>query len=235
MSRASENDVASAALPVSADDALADRMRRAFEEALLEPISIISSMATLLPEGSQADGPRQAIGSAAMQADTALRDLLEYLEYQVSGVPVVRRRVDLRLLCERVLDSIQAKYADSPIAFTCAGAIEGDWDPDRLASLLSRLVVDAMERGPTRRVLRVLLRAVGHRAVLDVCTAPSKVSEPLPRVFEPFVRSAGEHSAPTLGLSLYLAQQIARAHGGSLEALQDAIAGTTLRVTLPRF
>ena len=77
MSRASENDVASAALPVSADDALADRMRRAFEEALLEPISIISSMATLLPEGSQADGPRQAIGSAAMQADTALRDLLD--------------------------------------------------------------------------------------------------------------------------------------------------------------
>jgi signal transduction histidine kinase len=61
------------------------------------------------------------------------------------------------------------------------------------------------------------------------------VSEAIARVFEPFARSAGDPPAPTLGLSLYLAQQIARAHGGSIEALQDAALGTTLRVTLPRF
>ena len=39
--------------------------------------------------------------------------------------------------------------------------------------------------------------------------------------------------APRLGLGLYLAHEIALAHGGSIESLQDATAGATVRVTLP--
>jgi signal transduction histidine kinase len=237
MSRASDTDDASGAHRVVADGAVeravGDRMRDAFERALLEPLSVIASTASLLPRAAPVDGPERAIASAAVQAEVAVRDLLEYLEYEVSGVPVVRRRVDLRLLCERVLDSIQSRYPESPIAFTGVAPVEGDWDPDRLASLLSRLVVDAMERGPARRVVRVLLRAVGNRAVLDVCTAPAKVPDALPRSFEPFARGA-DGRPPRLGLGLYLAQEIALAHGGAIESLQDATAGTTIRVTLPR-
>jgi signal transduction histidine kinase len=62
------------------------------------------------------------------------------------------------------------------------------------------------------------------------------VPDDLARPFEPFVRASGVEAArtPRLGLGLYLAQEIALAHGGSVEALQDATAGTTLRVTLPR-
>src|ERR1700678_3174760 len=109
MSRASESDDASGARRVVSDGEasapLAERMRGAFERALLEPISVIASMVSVLPREATA-GPGQAIASAAADADIALRDLLEFLEYQLGGVPVVRRRVDLRLLCERVLDSI---------------------------------------------------------------------------------------------------------------------------------
>jgi signal transduction histidine kinase len=236
MSRASESDDASGARPVVVDGALGDRMREAFERALLEPLSVIASMASILPRAASADGPEQAISSAAAQAEVALRDLLEYLEYQLTGVPVLRRRVDLRLLSERVLDSIQSRYPESPIALSCTAAVDGDWDPDRLASLLSRLVVDAVERGPARRVVRVVLRSVGNRAVLDVCTAPSKTSEAPSRPFEPFTRGGSVEggNAPRLGVGLYLAQEIALAHGGSIEALHDSTTGTTLRVTLPR-
>jgi signal transduction histidine kinase len=235
MARASENEDASGARPV-VDGALADRLREAFERALLEPVGIIASMATLLPRGTaQPDGPEQAIASAAAQADVALRDLLEYLEYQAGGVPVVRRRVDLRLLCERVLDSIQARYPESPLAFTGAAPVDGDWDPDRLATLVSRLVVDAIERGPSRRVVRVLLRGVGNRAVLDVCTAPSKALDAPARPFEPFARDRRDPGqAQRLGLGLYLAREIALAHDGSVEALHDPATGATLRLTLPR-
>jgi signal transduction histidine kinase len=235
MARASESDDASGARPV-ADGTLADRMREAFERALLEPVAVIASMATILPRGTaQPDGPEQAIVSAAAQADVALRDLLEYLEYQTRGVPVVRRRVDLRLLCERVLDSIQARYPETPLAFTGAAPVEGDWDPDRLATLVSRLVVDAIERGPSRRVVRVLLRGVGNRAVFDVCTAPSKAIDAPAHPFEPFARDRADAvHAPRLGLGLYLARAIALAHDGSIEALHDAATGATLRLTLPR-
>jgi len=220
MARASESEDASGAHRIDSggiaseavvDGAIGARMREAFERALLEPLSVIASMASLLPRAAQADGPEQAIASAAAHADVALRDLSEYLEYQLSGVPVLRRRVDLRLLCERVLDSIQSRYPDSPIAFSGAAPIEGDWDPDRLASLLSRLVVNAIEQGPAGRVVRVLLRAVGNRAVLDVSTAPTRIPEAPARPFEPFARGGGVAGAQGLGLGLYLAQVIALA------------------------
>jgi signal transduction histidine kinase len=239
MSRASESDDASGARRVASDGVasgpLVERMRGAFERALLEPLSVIASMAGIPARGTE-DGPGQAIASAAAHADVALRDLLEFLEYQLGGVPVVRRRVDLRLLCERVLDSIQSRYPESPIAFSGAVPVDGDWDPDRLASLLSRLVVDAVERDPSRRVVRVLLRGVGNRAVLDVCTPPSRMPGALARPFEPFGPGSSPEGdgPPRLGLGLYLAHEIALAHGGSIEVLQDAAAGTTLRVTLPR-
>jgi signal transduction histidine kinase len=54
----------------------------------------------------------------------------------------------------------------------------------------------------------------------------------MPILFEPF-KSANPR-AGGLGLGLYIAKQLAEAHGASLEAASDADDCTTFTVSLPR-
>jgi signal transduction histidine kinase len=59
-------------------------------------------------------------------------------------------------------------------------------------------------------------------------------AELLPRIFEPF--RSGRHSASRgggLGLGLFIAKAIARAHGGGLE-VDSGDDRTTFRLVLPR-
>ena len=61
----------------------------------------------------------------------------------------------------------------------------------------------------------------------------------LQSIFEPLVQLAqqtdlSEPSSHSVGLGLYIAREITKAHGGSIEAASSAHAGTTFTVLLPR-
>jgi signal transduction histidine kinase len=60
----------------------------------------------------------------------------------------------------------------------------------------------------------------------------------LPHVFDPFRRARTPNpadGAPAgLGLGLFIACEITRAHGGEIRVTSDAARGTTFVVTLPR-
>ncbi|MFN7133582.1 MAG: sensor histidine kinase, partial [Myxococcales bacterium] len=60
-------------------------------------------------------------------------------------------------------------------------------------------------------------------------------AELLPRLFERLTRgSNASGTRGSVGLGLFIANQIARAHGGSVRAESTRDAGTTFFVTLPR-
>ena len=58
----------------------------------------------------------------------------------------------------------------------------------------------------------------------------------LPFIFDAFRqgRAYGSSRNPGLGLGLFIAQQIARSHGGSIAVTSSEGEGTTFRVRLPR-
>ena len=60
--------------------------------------------------------------------------------------------------------------------------------------------------------------------------------EMLPRIFDAFQRSDANGASRNagLGLGLYIASQIAEAHGGSIAVRSDAKEGTTFTVRWPR-
>jgi signal transduction histidine kinase len=209
------------------------RMRLAFNRALREPLATVRSVASALrPQVGEALAPQlEAIVDAAKRADGTLRDLLEFLENSAcGGIAIHPRRTDLILLCERVLDSIQRDHPAHAIAFSSTSRVLGDWDPDRIEELLSRLVQNAIEHGPAQRVIRVGLSLAGNQVVLEVWNAGSMI-EPadVPKLFEPFSGREGRG----LGVGLYLAREIVRAHRGSIDVECEAAGGTAFRVTLP--
>jgi C4-dicarboxylate-specific signal transduction histidine kinase len=57
----------------------------------------------------------------------------------------------------------------------------------------------------------------------------------VPHLFTPFQRGDSPKAGDGLGLGLFIAQQIARAHGGDITVASCASEGTLFRVELPRY
>ena len=226
-SRAQQDDVAA-----RLDDDLESRLR--------EPLSRIATMAGVLKHEIHDQHTEQvaAILAAADRADGMFKDLLNFVRSGMGGMRIARRRVDLKLLCERVIDAIHNAHPDHPLLFSCDSRLEGQFDPDAIASLLSKLVLNAMQHGAQRPAIRVELRGVGNDVLIDVWNGgPALDPELTGRLFEPFVcgRPLRPASAEGLGLGLYLAREIVRAHAGRIDVTSSERDGTTFRVTLPRW
>jgi signal transduction histidine kinase len=221
-------------------DGLAERVRQAYERKLREPLATVASITSILKqqvdEGLAPDV--SLIEEATERTDRMLAEFVDFVQSEIGGgIRVVRRRLDLRLICERAVDAIQRGHPYHAIEFARAPRIEGMWDPDRIEALLSRLVINAIEHGSSARGVRVRLEAAPEHAMLEVWNAGPVIDEVLMRrLFEPFVcgPSSRAEGPRGMGLGLYLARAIARAHGGRIEVQSDARDGTAFRVFLPR-
>jgi signal transduction histidine kinase len=242
---ASQNRAAleSGRLPLEApkaNDGLAERVRQAYERKLREPLATAASITSVLKQQVDEELAREVgrIEEATERTSRMLGEFVEFVQNEIGGgIRVARRRLDLRLVCERAVDAIQRGHPFHAIEFVRAPRVEGMWDPDRIEALLSRLVVNAIEHGSHARGVRVRLEATTDQAVLEVWNAGPVIDEVLMRrLFEPFVcgPSSRAEGPRGMGLGLYLARAIARAHGGRIEVQSDARDGTAFRVFLPR-
>jgi sigma-B regulation protein RsbU (phosphoserine phosphatase) len=90
-------------------------------------------------------------------------------------------------------------------------------DRGRLAQMLSNLLQNALTHGAADQPVRVGAHRTDDRFELWI----SNGGEPIPpkilsQLFEPFFRGQVQPSKQGLGLGLYIASEIARAHGGTL-------------------
>jgi signal transduction histidine kinase len=106
----------------------------------------------------------------------------------------------------------------------------------RLSQVLINLLVNAaqsFEGGtPDTNEIRVHARAAGDKAIIEVSDNGRGIPEAIrDRVFEPFVTS--KPPGEGMGLGLTVSRDIALEHGGSLQAEDSALGGTTFRLVLP--
>jgi two-component system, OmpR family, sensor kinase len=108
-------------------------------------------------------------------------------------------------------------------------------DPSRVSQCLENLVTNAARHSPRGAPVTVLVGKkvvdggeLGEVQVVD--EGPGVPVEILPRIFERF--TAGENS-DGLGLGLYLAQRIAKAHGGDLSVDSTPGKGARFLLQLP--
>jgi len=82
----------------------------------------------------------------------------------------------------------------------------------------------------------VRTRGEGDEVALEVHNLGASISkEMIPSLFEPMKRGMDQLSAPrSVGLGLYIVDQIVRAHRGRISVESTAEQGTTFTVRLPR-
>ena len=115
---------------------------------------------------------------------------------------------------------------------TSAGDLSRQWDADRLAQVASNLIRNALLHGmPDAPVHVCLSGAAPNEVTLVVANKGAIDPEALPHLFAPF--RSGERK-DGLGLGLYIAQQIVRAHDGAIDVVQQPGDETAFRVSLRR-
>jgi signal transduction histidine kinase len=208
----------------------------AFERKVREPLGVISAtFAALHHEAAEVNlDSIDALTQASTRAENMIRDLLCFVRWTVQGVPLKRRRVDMKVLCERVVDSIREAHSDRAMILEADESIEGVCDPDAVAAMLSNLILNALHHGAPRPAIRITLEAQPESIFLKVWNGGPAIDRRLrDDLFEPFVCS-GSTPGSGLGLGLYFSREIVCAHGGSIDVQSLDRGGTTFRVRLPR-
>jgi two-component system, OmpR family, sensor kinase len=230
---------------------------------LRNPIAIIRGNLALLRRDGVPESTRgEAIVEAKEEAERMGRlvgDLLLLARADAGEAPTLQReRVDLSELATEVVEKARPEAGNRHLGVTHDSRCIVIGDRDRLRQLITNLVENAIRYTPAGGRVDVSVSGaprmqqqrtpVRSRSARDAGTSTSMADltvtdsgigispTDLPHVFERFYRAekARSRAHGGSGLGLSIAQYIAQAHGGSIEASSDGTnRGSTFRVRLP--
>jgi signal transduction histidine kinase len=154
------------------------------------------------------------------------------------GIPVQSEATNLGSIVTDVADEARAAHPERSVLVETAGDLNGEWDRDRLAQVVSNLVENAISHGSSDAPVSVVVRGEGDTVTFGVHNVGPAIPEATARwIFEPFRRGDRDGNAPGaagLGLGLYITREIVGAHGGRVDLTSNDSSGITFTVELPR-
>ncbi len=153
-----------------------------------------------------------------------------------AGIEIQPATVELKPLIESVVEEVKTIHPAASLTLKCADRIVGQWDPDRLAQVVSNIASNAAHYGKPGAPIVIDVGTEGDQARIGIHNAnrdrpiSPNVLAPL---FDPHRRGTeGHRNSSGLGLGLYIVKQIVEAHRGTVHATSDET-GTSFTVLLP--
>jgi phosphoserine phosphatase RsbU/P len=204
---------------------------------LRNPLGAISMASSLLMRGGTlSEKDHRVVGrvaSAAERMAQIIDQLLDFTRARLGGgLTIEPGDADLEQVCRRVVEEIETAHPTRAVRLTTTGDLRGRWDGPRLAQLASNLLGNAIQHGDPNQPITITASGEAHRVLLRVHNAGQIPSRLLPTLFEPFHQ--GDRPSGGLGLGLFIACEIARGHGGTIEVQSNGKEGTTFILSLPR-
>ncbi len=191
---------------------------------LRNPLAAISAGSRILLKTPLNDQARDvlALMQGSIKRMTGLIDnVLDFAHGRLGGGFSLNRNTDepLEPTLLHVVDELQSTWMDRIIECNVQPIGVVDCDRMRVAQLFSNLLSNALTHGAARAPVRVDAFVADGTLHIEVANA----GEPIPaavidKLFHPFVRASSRPEQQGLGLGLYIASEIARAHGGTLTA-----------------
>jgi PAS domain S-box-containing protein len=208
---------------------------------LRTPISAITLGAALLLRSKDL-GPRHVsavsrILTSSERAHRLISSLLDFTQARAGGgLPLQYHSVDLSEFVSLTVEEVRLVHSGRDIQLETSGEVRGEWDPDRVAQLVTNLLNNALAHGVETGAVRLRVQAEPESVRLTVHNQGQPIPpETLPRLFEPLQRGGGaDRNSGSIGLGLYIVKQIVLAHGGTVDVHSSLEEGTTFTVRLPR-
>jgi signal transduction histidine kinase len=190
---------------------------------LRNPLSAVQTGSVML-KGMALPGPAAKVvtiidRSAARMAGL-IDNVLDFARGRLGGGLTVTRISDsgLEAVMEQVIAEMRTARPDRVINCDLAVGAPVVCDRVRIGQLLSNLLANALSHGDPSGPVSV--RAHTGPGFLELSV--SNLGTPIPetimsRLFQPFERAASRSESDGLGLGLYIASEIARAHDGTLD------------------
>ncbi|MFC3607788.1 hybrid sensor histidine kinase/response regulator [Stutzerimonas tarimensis] len=162
-------------------------------------------------------------------------DMLDVSRIRTGKLSIQVAPVDLARLVPGVARNFapQMKLHGCELTIESPESLEGIWDEFRIEQVLANLLTNAMRYGAGKPVHLRAGPAEGG-VLIDVEDQGMGISPAnLQRIFYQFERGEGSEGTAGLGLGLYIADQIVRAHGGRIEVRSEEGKGTRFSVWLP--
>lgn len=161
------------------------------------------------------------------------KDIMDFARGRLgTGMPMHATGCELGVICAEIVTELARVSPDRKVLVTRTGDLRGDWDAGRLAQLLGNLLGNATQYG----IGDIRVGLVGEANVVQLTVenhGPTIAADDLALIFEPFARAGTRTHGEGLGLGLYIASEIVRAHRGTIvvTSVDDV---TTFTVRLPR-
>ncbi|WNG18672.1 ATP-binding protein [Cystobacter fuscus] len=227
-----------------------ERGRRDFEQHLIGIVShdlrnplnaILLGLRQLLrPEDLDAHTVKclKRLHSSTERAVRMVRDLLDFTQARLGGrLKIEREPVNVHEVVRAAVEELQATHPERELRLETRGDGRGQWDGDRLAQLVGNLVGNALKYSPANSVVTVRSQGGPEDVWLEVHNLGEPIAaEALPRLFQPLQRAVEgtDKKSRSVGLGLYIVEQIVRAHAGRIQVSSTAREGTLFAVRLPR-
>jgi two-component system sensor histidine kinase/response regulator len=142
--------------------------------------------------------------------------------------------VDIKDLVHRTVDELRGANPNRAMVVETTGDATTTGDAERLLQLFSNLVSNALSHGEANRPITTTVVGRDRQVAVTVHNFGAIPAEVMPTLFEPFHGRPQHGRNAGLGLGMYIARQIARAHGGNVTVESTAATGTAVTVELPR-
>lgn len=205
---------------------------------LRNPLAALSAGIRMLEKREQLSGRGKAVvaemGGSIDRAIGLIEDVLDFARGSLGGgIAVDRRPAELRPVLQQVVAEIRSIAPAHRIEEQVRIADPIFCDPARLAQLTSNLLSNAVTHGAADMPVVLEARTFEGQLVISVANGGGPIPDEIrEQLFHPFFRGANRSSRNGLGLGLFIANEIAKAHGGSI-AVSSTDEETRFTFTMP--
>ena len=203
---------------------------------LRNPLASIDAGSRILLRDPPREKAAEVLGmmqSSVRRMAGLIDDVLDFARGRLGGgLPVNATACDLEAVLTQVVEEIRNAHPGREVIARFDLHVPVVCDGGRIAQLASNLLGNAVKHGDPAGPVGVEALLDGGRLRLTVSNRGAEIpSSTIDRLFQPFVRGSG-HQRAGLGLGLYIAAEIAKAHGGEVTARSEA-SGTEFTFEMP--
>jgi signal transduction histidine kinase len=217
-----------AEIALSNNAALREQFIAVLGHDLRNPLAAISGGMTLLLKTPLDEKAKAIVGlvrGSATRMAALIDNVMDLARGRLGGgLPLESSAAEqLEPLLRQVVAELQTSTPDRVIDLRIAVTEPVECDRARIGQLVSNLVGNAIDHGAPDQPIHVEAATQNGWFEFSVTNAGEQIPPAsLEHIFDPYARGAHRPSRQGLGLGLYISNEIAKAHGGTLSAVSTS-------------
>lgn len=193
---------------------------------LRNPLGAIKTGSALLGRSVLSDRDKSIVSTIAkssLRMEELITNVMDFARVRLGGgILLELNEVMIESVITHVIDELMISYPERNVITYFNAKKSVRCDINRLSQMLSNLLANALTHGSVDTPVKIITETQDDILKITVINGGRAIpTDVLETLFEPFTREANTPSKQGLGLGLYIASQIAKAHGGHLTASSD--------------